>query len=211
MPQLRCRAGRKILRRLRAEAAARLGRKDVTALAWENVRRFEYSLLKAMGAVALAPGRAARAYVLGARTRHIHPFKLLLSCIVFLLLVIAQTDYLTASSKELGRTIELVQSYSKWSFSLGVFAIFGASMAAFWFWRPFNAGEHLVLACYAHSAVLMANILNIAPLLLVDDPAVVIAHRTAARSYMTWVEGGIVFLALGQFLPSRGGGSSGGR
>lgn len=63
--------------------AARLGRKDVSALAWENVRRFEYSLLKAMGAVALAPGCAARAYVLGARTRYVHPFKLLLSCIVF--------------------------------------------------------------------------------------------------------------------------------
>ena len=180
--------------------AGRLGRADLTDLAWQNLRKFEFSLFKAMAAVALAPGKVARAYVLGARTRFIHPFKLLLSCIVFLILVIAQTGYLTASTKELSRAVELVQSYSKWSFSLGVFAIFGASMLAFWRWRPFNAVEHLVLAAYAHSTVLMANIINIAPLMLVSDPARVIAHRSAAKGYMTWIEAAIVFLALGQFF-----------
>lgn len=177
----------------------RLGRRDVTDLAWQNLRRFEFSLFRAMARIALHPGRVARDYVLGARSRYLHPFKLLLTCIVFLLIVVGETGYLTASTKELSKAIELVQSWSKWSFSLGVFAIFGASMLVFWRWHPFNAVEHLVLAAYTHSVVLMANMLNILPLMLVKDPALVIAHRSAAKGYMTWVELAIVVWAYLQF------------
>lgn len=178
----------------------RLGRRDLTDLAWQNLRRFEFSLFRSMAQIALAPGKVARHYVLGARGRYLHPFKLLLTCIVFLLIVVAQTNYLTASTKELSKAVELLQSWSKWSFSLGVFAVWIASMAVFWRWHPFNAVEHLVLAAYAHSVVLMANMVNIAPLMLTDDPATVIAHRTAAKGYMTWVEAAIVVWAYVQFF-----------
>ena len=88
--------------------ARRFGARDVTGLAWENLRRFEFNLFEAMLRVAVAPGRVARNYVLGARGRTIHPFKLLLTTIVFLILLISKTGYHQTEGRRGGRSLHAV-------------------------------------------------------------------------------------------------------
>jgi hypothetical protein len=150
--------------------------------------------------VVLQPGSVARDYVLGARASHVHPLKLLLAVIVLLLLVIAQTGYLTTTSATLSRALELVQSYSKWSFSLGLVAVLVASNLVFWRVRGFNFVEHLVLATYTHFVILVASILSLSPLLFHATPELIKEHRVWSGQIMPWVEGGIVFLAFTQFF-----------
>jgi hypothetical protein len=168
--------------------------------AWEKIRWFEADMLKAAVKVALRPGTVAREYVLGKRQSHTHPLKLLLAAIVLLLIVIAQTDYLGSSDETLNKAIELVQAYSKWSFSLGILAIVIASNLTFWRRCGFNFIEHLVLATYTHFVVITANLINMSPLLIRSNPELVQKHRLHAGTYMDWVEGGIVFLSFGQFF-----------
>jgi hypothetical protein len=168
--------------------------------AWEKIRWFEADLLKAGFKVILRPGTVARDYVLGKRQSHTHPLKLLLAAIVLLLIVIAQTDYLSSTNQTLSKAIELVQAYSKWSFSLGILAILIASNLAFWRRGGFNFVEHMILATYTHFVIIVANIVNLSPLLIRSTPELVQTHRTAAGYYMDWVEAGIVFLSFGQFL-----------
>ena len=180
--------------------AKRLGTTDLRAEAWEKIRWFEASLIWAGLKVVLQPGRVARDYVLGARASHTNPLKLLLAAIVLLLLVVYQTDYLGSTNATLSKAIVLVQSYSKWSFSLGLVAVFLASSLVFWRVRGFNLVEHLVLATYTHFVILVASILSIAPLLFHSTPELVKWHRSWSGSTMTFVEAGIVFLAFTQFF-----------
>jgi hypothetical protein len=157
-------------------------------------------MLKAALNVALRPGKVARDYVLGQRKRHVHPLKLLLAAIVILLVVIAQTGYLEVTDARLGKALELVRAYSKWSFSLGIVAVLFASNLVFWRRQGFNFVEHLVLATYIPFVILAANIVNLSPLLVRTSPEIVARHRQFASHYMDWVEAGIVFLAFGQFF-----------
>jgi hypothetical protein len=168
--------------------------------AWEKIRWFEANMLKAAFKVALRPGTVAREYVLGKRQNHTHPLKLLLAAIVLLLIVIAQTDYLGSSDQTLSKAIELVQAYSKWSFSLGIVAILIASNLTFWRRCGFNFVEHLVLATYTHFVIIAANLINLSPLLIRSSPELVQKHRLYAGTYMDWVEAGVVFLSFGQFF-----------
>ncbi|MGH6861698.1 MAG: DUF3667 domain-containing protein [Phyllobacterium sp.] len=168
--------------------------------AWEKVRWFEADMLKAAFNVVLRPGKVARDYVLGKRKSHVHPLKLLLAAIVLLLLTIARTGYLSSSDATLNKAIALVQAYSKWSFSLGIVAVLIASNLVFRFRRNFNFVEHLVLATYTHFVIIVANIVNLSPLLFHSSPELLAAHRTYTGYYMDWVEAGIVFLAFGQFF-----------
>lgn len=180
--------------------AARFGVKNLRDEAWERLRWFEGDMVKAAANVAFRPGTVARAYVLGERKSHVHPLKLLLAAIVILLVVIAQTEYLGTDDATLSKAVALVQSYSKWSFSLGIVAILIASNLVFWSRQSFNFVEHLVLATYVQFVILAANILNMSPLLIHSTPDMVKAHREFASYYMNWVEAGIVFLAFGQFF-----------
>jgi len=173
---------------------------DLKTEAWEKVRWFEGSLVWAGLKVVLQPGRIARDYVLGARASHTHPLKLLLAAIVVLLLVISQTDYLASTNATLSRAIGLIQTYSKWSFSLGIVAVFMASTIVFWRVRGFNLVEHLVLATYTHFVILIASIVSLAPLLFHSTRELVKQHRALSGAYMTYVEAGIVFLAFTQFF-----------
>ncbi len=157
-------------------------------------------MLRAAFNVALRPGRVARDYVLGRRKSHVHPLKLLLAAIVILLVVIAQTGYLETTDARLGRALELVRAYSKWSFSLGIVAVLIASTLVFWRRRGFNFVEHLVLATYVQFVIIAANIANLSPLLVRTSPELVARHRLVSGYYMDWVEAGIVFLASGQFF-----------
>lgn len=180
--------------------AVRLGTGDLGREAWERLRWFEGGLLRAGLRVVLQPGAVARDYVLGARAAHVHPLKLLLAAIVVLLLVIHQTGYLGSTNATLSKAVALVQTYSKWSFSLGILAVFLASMIVFRGRRGFNAVEHLVLATYTHFVILAASIASLSPLLLRADPAAIAQHRFWSGWIMGWVEGAIVFLAFTQFF-----------
>nr|WP_289852024.1 DUF3667 domain-containing protein [Rhizobium sp. SSA_523] len=168
--------------------------------AWEKLRWFEGGLVKSAVKVMLRPGVVAREFVFGQRKNHTHPLKLLLAAIVVLLLVIARTDYLGTDDETLSKAIELVRTYSKWSFSLGIVAVLIASNTVFWFRGGFNMVEHLVLATYTHFVILVASIVNLTPLLWHSSPEAVAAHRAASATYMGWVEAAIVFLAFGQFF-----------
>ncbi|WP_143102870.1 DUF3667 domain-containing protein [Rhizobium sp. NFR07] len=178
----------------------RLGTSHLRDEAWEKIRVFEADMVKSALKVVLKPGTVAREYVYGQRKSHTHPLKLLLTAIVVLLVVIAQTDYLGTEDETLSKAIELVKTYSKWSFSLGLVAVLIASNLVFRFRKPFNFSEHLVLATYTHFVILVASILNMAPLLFGATAAEVAAHRGYSGLYMGWVEAGIVFVAFGQFF-----------
>jgi hypothetical protein len=167
---------------------------------WEKIRWFETDMAKSAFHVVMKPGTVAREYVLGQRKSHTHPLKLLLAAIVVLLLVIAQVDYLGTQDARLSRAVVLVQSWSKWSFSLGILAILIASNIVFWTRQGFNFIEHLVLATYAHYVIIVANIINVSPLLLDSSAQTVKSHRFYAGFYMPLVEIGIVFFAFGQFF-----------
>lgn len=180
--------------------AGRFGAANLRDEAWEKLRWFEADMAKAALRVSLMPGAVARDYVLGARKAHVHPLKLLLAAIVILLVVIAQADYLRTSDPTLSKAVVLVQSYSKWSFSLGILAILIASNVVFWARQGFNFVEHLVLATYTQFVVIVANILNMSPLLIHTSPELVKQHQAVSAYYMDWVEAGIVLLAFGQFF-----------
>lgn len=179
---------------------ARLGLPDLGAEAWDKVRWFEGDMIKAALKVSLRPGIVAREYVFGAREKNIHPLKLLLTGVVLLLLELAQTNYLTSSNTTVSKALAMVQDYSKWSFSLGIVAILTASLLTFSVGRAFNFVEHLVLATYTHFVVILANAINISPLMIWGGTEAVLAHRARSALYMSWVEGLIVFVAFVQFF-----------
>lgn len=180
--------------------AGRLGSSHLRDEAWEKIRWFEADMVKSAFRVVLKPGKVAREYVLGQRKSHTHPLKLLLAAIVVLLLVIAQVDYLGTDDARLSKAVELVQSWSKWSFSLGILAVLIASNIVFWSRQGFNFIEHLVLATYTHFVIIVASIVNISPLLLDSNVQLVKSHRVYTGYYMPWVEAVIVFFAFGQFF-----------
>jgi len=178
----------------------RLGTSHLRDEAWEKLRWFEADMAKSAFKVLFRPGRVAREYVLGQRKSHVHPLKLLLAAIVVLLLVIAQANYLGSADETLNKALALVQAWSKWSFSLGILAILIASNLVFWRRQGFNFVEHLVLATYAQFVIIVANIVNLSPLLVDSSADLVAAHRFYTSYYMDWVEAGIVFLSFGQFF-----------
>ena len=111
--------------------AERLGRRAIGTEIWQNWRLFELAVLKAGWRVLRWPGRVAREYVLGARTRHLHPLKLLLLAIGTMLLVLGSSKLLDSQDAQLNRAMELVRAYSNWSFSLAIFAIAASSLLVF--------------------------------------------------------------------------------
>lgn len=180
--------------------AKRFGMAELRGEAWEKIRWFEADMVSAAARVTLKPGAVAREYVLGGRKKHVHPLKLLLAAIVVLLLVIHQTGYLGSADATMNKAIALVQSYSKWSFSLGIVAVLASSLLVFGRRQNFNFVEHLVLATYTHFVILAASIANMLPLLVFGGAEAVKAHRFYTSYYMNWVEAGIVFLAFTQFF-----------
>jgi len=180
--------------------AERLGSSHLRDEAWEKIRWFEADMVKSAFRVVLKPGIVAREYVFGQRKSHTHPLKLLLAAIVVLLLLIAQVDYLGTDDARLSKAVELVQSWSKWSFSLGILAVLIASNIVFWSRQGFNFIEHLVLAAYTHFVIIVASIVNISPLLLDSNVQLVKSHRFYTGYYMPWIEAVIVFFAFGQFF-----------
>ena len=180
--------------------AVRLGTRSLGAEAWQSYRWFELSLLRGAWRLLRAPGTVAREYVLGARTRHVHPLKLLLAAVGVLLLVLARSRYLDSTNAHVTRAMELVRSYANWSFSLGIVAIALASLVAFHRRGGYNRVEHLVLAAYAHFLVICASVANLLPTLLYRDAAFLQAHKRWSWTWMGVVEVAIVLVAFAQFF-----------
>jgi hypothetical protein len=180
--------------------AGRLGVRSVGEEAWQSWRWFEMSLLKGALRMLRAPGTVAREFVLGARTRHVHPLKLLAAAIAVLLLVLGRARYLDSANRHVNQAMELVRSYANWSFSLGIVAIALASLLAFHRRGGFNRVEHLVLAAYTHFLIICASIANLLPTLWIRSPEFLVAHKRAAAAYMGAIEVAIVMLAFAQFF-----------
>lgn len=185
------------------KAAARLSLRDVWQEAWQSRRLFELPVLHAALRLARAPGRVAREYVLGARKRHVHPFKLLLFAVALLVVLLERTHYLTAGQAQLSAQMQLVADWARWSFSLGLFALLAATLAVMRRRLHYNAVEHLVLALYVQFTVIAANTLNLVPLLFLDATRWAAPWRQASGWYMTPLELGIVALACVQFFRLR--------
>ncbi|HSX61563.1 MAG TPA: DUF3667 domain-containing protein [Tahibacter sp.] len=180
--------------------AGRIGLGSVRSEAWEKLRLFELDQLQSTLRLVVGPGKVARDYVYGVRKRHTHPLKLLLLAIAVLLVVLAQTRYLNSANVQVSKVMETVRKYAEWSFSLGLVAIWCASMAGFRRRLGFNAVEHLVLALYAHFVIIVANIANQLPLLVLRTPAWLAWHKQWSGVYMGLIEPAIVLLALAQFF-----------
>jgi hypothetical protein len=180
--------------------ALRIGMGSLRTEVWEKLRLFELDQLHSALRLLRGPGRVARDYVLGVRKRHTHPLKLLLVAIGVLLLVLAQTRYLHSSNVQVSKVMETVRKYAEWSFSLGLVAIWLASLAAFRGRLGYNAVEHLVLALYAQFLIILLNIANQLPLLILRSPAWLAWHKQWSGWYMDAAETGVVLLALSQFF-----------
>lgn len=180
--------------------AQRLDLGAVRAEAWQSYRVFEFGLVRAAWRLARAPGDIAREFVLGARAKHVHPLKLLLIAIGVQLLVLAQTHHLDTRDANLSRVMELVRAYANWSFSLGIFAIVGASLLVLRWRRAYNLTEHLVLGVYVHFLIIVANIVNQLPVLVFRDPAFLAAHKQWSAWPMDAIEALIMLFAFRQFF-----------
>lgn len=185
----------------------RLGRRALGVEVWQHWRLFELPVLKAAWNVLRWPGRVAREYVLGARTRHLHPLKLLLLAIAALLLVLSQGNYLEVVARSdkgadpnLVRGMSVVRSYANWSFSLAILAIVTASRLVFGRRHGFNLVEHLVLAVYCHFLVICASVLLKLPTLAWRDPGFLATHKLASAWVMDLVGASILALAFTQFF-----------
>jgi hypothetical protein len=180
--------------------AARIGSSSVRTEIWEKLRLFELDQLQSALRLVTGPGKVARDYVYGVRKRHTHPLKLLLLAIAVLLVVLAQTRYLASANVQVTKVMETVRKYAEWSFSLGLAAIWLASMTGFRKRLGYNAVEHLVLALYTHFVIILANIANQLPLLALRSPAWLAWHKQWSGRYMDVVEAAIVIVAFAQFF-----------
>ena len=181
----------------------RFSLRDVFNEFWQSWRLFELPVVHAALRLSRSPGLVAREYVLGARKRHVHPLKLMLFAVGLLVLVLDRTGYLTAGQQELSEQMEQVAAWSRWSFSLGLFAVLGASLVTFPRRLHYNPTEHLVLALYVQFVVVAANLLNLLPLLVLDAARWAGPWRAAAGWYMTPLELAIVAIAWRQFFHLR--------
>ncbi len=181
--------------------AHRIGIRDLRDEAWIRWRWFDTLSARTALRLLTGPGRVAREYVLGARSRHFHPLKLLLVAVALLLLALARTNYLHSQHEEdATRAMALAAAYGKWSFSLGIAAILAASLAVFPRRLGYNPVEHLVLAAYCHAVILLLVVLNMLPLLFDPQPGFVAAHKLASSYYMFAIKAAVVGVAFAQFF-----------
>ena len=147
--------------------AARIGGSTVRKEAWSRFRWFELDAIKSVWKLIRSPGGFARDYVLGKRSAQMHPLGLLLLMIGALVVLLGETQYLvpTLASEEAQRMFALVREYSKWSFSLGIIAIYASAMLVFRKRLGYNATEILALAVYIHAVCIALQIVNQLPLL----------------------------------------------
>ncbi|WP_420454288.1 DUF3667 domain-containing protein [Rubrivirga sp.] len=182
--------------------AERFSFDDVFQRFWWVHQWLDPTVARSAARMALRPGLVAREYVLGVRKPHVHPFKLVLFAVGLLIWVLGRTEYLTAGQGELTEQMRVVEAWGRGSFTLGFFAVLGASLLVYRQRLGYNALEHVVLAAYAQFLILAANVVNLLPLLVLDASWVV-RHRAASGLYMDVVEVAIVTVAFVQFFRVR--------
>lgn len=186
--------------------ARRFSWRDLRRETWERWRLFELGQARTLWRLVARPGTVAREYVLGRRKDHVHPLKLLLVLVGLMLLVQGASRYFahyswsSRADAQLDRMTGLIQAYANWSFSLGIFAIFGASLLVYRRRLGYNAMEHAVLAVYCQIIIMAALLLNLLPTLVWNSPAFVAAYKDASKWYMYAVKLFIVGLAFRQFF-----------
>lgn len=169
------------------------------------MRLFEAAAPRTIWRLLFQPGAVAREFVLGRRSAHMHPLKLLVALVALLVLVLAASRYFevfgfAGRNSEVDRMAQRVIGYANWSFSLGIVAIFLASWVAFNGRLGYNAIEHTVLAIYAQNVILAAIIVNLLPTLIWRDAVFVVAHKAAAQYYMVALKLLIIAVAYKQFF-----------
>lgn len=184
--------------------AHRLGLRDLGRETWEKWRLFEFAVARTAGRLLLAPGRVAREYVCGARSRHVHPLKLLLVCMALLALVLDRTAFMTsassASSPVLASAMAMAQRFGNWSFALAIVSIVAATRLVFRGRGGFNLVEILVFAAYCHAAMIALHLLNLLPLLVPHDPEFLQAWKDASKWYMYALKCALLLVAWTQFF-----------
>lgn len=180
--------------------ASRLQMKDVGNQAWIRPILLRDGVLDTGLRLLIYPGNIARSYVFGARKRYMPPFTLLFLAVGLLVLTLGRTQYLVAGQAELTPLMEQVEVWGRWSFTLGLFAIWLSTLIVFWRRLGYNSVEKFILAVYAQVAIISVNLLNLLPLLLLDADDWVVQHREWSGIYMEWVEAGIVAAAIHQFF-----------
>lgn len=181
----------------------RLSYGDLWQEFWQSKRLFQMGVLHTLLRLFTQPGVVAREYVLGARKRHVHPFTLLVFAVGLLVLMLGRTNYLLAGQEQLGPVMAQVATWSRWSFTLGLFALFIAGLVVFWRRLGYNPVETLVMATYTQIGVIIVNLINMLPLLIWDSSATVARHRALSANYMNVVELAVVALAFHQFFRIR--------
>lgn len=182
------------------KAVGRFGVGDLWQEIWQQWRVFEKTMAHAAIRLVVQPGTVAREYVLGARKRHVHPLTLLLFAVGALLVLLDRTGYLTSGQTELAGAMKVVVSWSRWSFSLGLFAVLAATWCVFGRRLGCNPVEHLVLAVYVQTLIVAVNAVHLLPLLFLDTTHWVPLWRKAALWTMSPVEWAIVAVACRQFF-----------
>lgn len=185
--------------------ATRLVLHDVGKEGWERLRVFELQWAKTLKALLLSPGVVARDYVLGRRTRHMHPLKLLVALVAILVLILASDRYFahyhfTGRNRDVDLMAERVMAYANWSFSIGIVAIFLGSWTVFRRRLGYNVVEHAVLSIYCQILILAVIILNLLPTLLWRSPDFILIHKAASKYYLYAIKLAIVGVAYAQFF-----------
>lgn len=182
-----------------------MGGGTVRQEAWSRARWFDLGLVRATLRVAREPGAVARDYVFGRRASVVHPLNLLFVLIGVLVILLGHTQYLKpdADSPELAQMFALITDYSKWSFSLGIIAIYVSVWTMFRRHEGYNATEKLVFAVYVHCACIVFQIFNQLPLLLWNDAAVLAWHKRWSPWTMGTLQAAVVSYALWQFFAVR--------
>ena len=185
------------------KAAKRFAWRDLVRESWDRLRFFELKSVKTLARLATRPGTVARNYVLGRRTRYMHPLTLLIALVAVLVLVLAANRYFDpygSAEGDLSRMADRVMDYATWSFSLGIVAVFVGSWTTFRRRLGYNAVEHAVLAVYVQCIILAAIIVNMVPTLIWRDAAFVAGHRAASQYYLYAIKLVVVALAYRQFF-----------
>lgn len=182
--------------------ASRIGAKTVRTETWERFRWFEWGPIKKALMVIPQPGTVARQYVMGMRKDHMHPMSLLLLAIGFLLIVLGYTDYLKPEfpSEVAARMYELVKTYSKWSFSVGIVAVFVSTWALFRGRMGYNLTELLAFSIYCQAVFIALQMANQLPVALVKTPEMLKWHKSWSPWYMTGLQAVMLMVALKQFF-----------
>lgn len=182
--------------------AARIGGSTVRKEAWSRFRWFELDAIKSAWKLIRSPGGFARDYVLGKRSAQMHPLALLLLVIGALVVLLGHTQYLapTLQNEVAAKMFELVREYSKWSFSLGIVAIYASAMLVFRKRLGYNATEILALSIYCHAVCIAWQIVNQLPLLMFSAPEVLQWHKRVSPWTMGTVQTAIIVVAFRRFF-----------